>query len=92
MDFIVENHRIYAADRTGRIMAEVTFPAVSADTVDINHTYVDESLRGRGTAGELMKAVAEKLRLEHKKTRASCPYAARWFEHHPEYADVFITG
>lgn len=39
MNLIVESHRIYAADPAGKIIAEVTFPAVSADAVDIDHTY-----------------------------------------------------
>ena len=28
-------------------LAEVTFPSISDDTVNINHTFVDHSLRGQ---------------------------------------------
>ena len=90
MDWIWDRHRVRITDGTGRKVAEITFPDAAQDTVDIHHTWVDESLRGRGIAGEMMTALADKLRREHKKACASCPYAQKWFLHHPEYADIFI--
>ena len=56
--------------------------------VEITHTFVDDSLRGQGIAGNLMKAVAEELRAEKKKAVPVCSYAQAWFRRHPEYADV----
>ena len=54
----------------------------------MNHTYVDESLRGQGVAGKLMTALAQNLRESNRKAIATCPYAMDWFEKHPEYEDV----
>lgn len=88
MDFIKEENRIFNADPDGKLLAEVTFPEISENTVNINHTFVDDSLRGQGIAGELMKAVAEELRKSGIKAVLSCSYAVSWFQKHEEYKDV----
>lgn len=90
MDFLNEPGRIYLQDKAGKTIAEVQFPAESANTVNISHTFVDNSLRGQGIAGLLMKAAAEQLRHEHKKARLTCSYAVQWFSRHPEYDDIII--
>ena len=89
MDFIYQPNRIYAVNETGKVIAEVTFPGRSETTVEVTHTFVDDSLRGQGIAGQLMEAVVSKLRDEHKKAYPSCPYAVKWFEAHPEATDIF---
>ena len=64
MDFIYEANRIYINDNDGHMQAEVTFPCINETTVDINHTFVDPSLRGQGIAGKLMKAAYEKMKIK----------------------------
>ena len=92
MDFQSETGRIFLEDEYGRLLAEVTFPSVSARVADIRHTFVDESLRGQGVAGQLMEAAARQIRAEGKKARLTCSYAAAWFPKHPEYADLVTDG
>ena len=67
---------------------EVTFPPIDEDTVNINHTFVDSSLRGMGMAGKLMEAAAREIRKEGKKAVLSCSYAIKWFDSHEEYKDI----
>lgn len=88
MEFISEKNRIYCKNETGKIIAEITFPALGGDTVAIERTFVDASLRGQGIAGQLMHRAAEQLRRAGKKARPVCPYAEKWFSAHPEYADL----
>jgi predicted GNAT family acetyltransferase len=90
MDFISETNRIYLNDTSGNLIAEVTFPEVADKVVNINHTFVDDSLRGQGVAGQLIEAVVKKLKDENKKAYATCSYAAKWFEKHPEYDDLHM--
>jgi predicted GNAT family acetyltransferase len=90
MDFIYETNRIYLKDANGNIVAEVTFPEVDDNVVNINHTFVDDSLRGQGVASQLIEAVAQKLKDENKKAYSTCSYAAKWFEKHPEYDDLHM--
>ena len=88
MDFIYEKNRIMLPGDNGAILAEVSFPDVDTDTVNIEHTFVDDSLRGQGVAGKLMEAAAKQLRETDKKAVLTCSYAVKWFEKHPEYSSV----
>lgn len=86
-ELLREPGRIYARSGSGRLLAEVTFPQREGVAV-INHTFVDPSLRGRGMAGRLLQAVVDTLRQEGRRAVPTCPYAARWFETHPEARDL----
>ena len=88
MNFQTEAGRIWLADEQGKTIAEVLFPDREDGTVEVTHTFVDDSLRGQGVAGRLMEAAAQKLRADGKKAKPVCSYAVAWFEKHPEYADV----
>lgn len=88
MEFVHNKNQIALYDETDRLIAEVTFPNVDADTVNIDHTFVDDCLRGQGMAGQLMKAAAEQLRSQNRKAVLTCSYAVNWFGKHPEYGDV----
>ena len=45
MEYITEKNRIYSKGSDGSIIAEVTFPEVESGIFNINHTFVDTSLR-----------------------------------------------
>ena len=89
MDFKYESDRIYLENENGECIAEVTFPKVGENKVNVNHTYVDRSLRGQGIADKLLTALAIDLKENNKKAVATCSYAVDWFENHPEYKDVY---
>lgn len=88
MNFTYKPDQIALYHSDDNLIAQVTFPAVDQNTVDINHTFVDDSLRGQGVAGQLMEAVAKQLRSQEKKAILTCSYAIKWFEKHPEYNDL----
>ena len=87
MSYIVGANKI-EYEENGKMLAEVCFPALDERTVDICHTFVDEALRGRGIAGELMTRAVDALIATDRKAVATCSYAAKWFEQHPEHGDV----
>ncbi|MGI5896880.1 MAG: GNAT family N-acetyltransferase [Oscillospiraceae bacterium] len=88
MEFKTESNCIFSTNEQGKTIAEITFPEVEAGVVDINHTFVDDSLRGQGVAGKLMELAVQALRSSGKKAVCSCSYASKWFEKHPEQADL----
>ncbi|NLK65604.1 MAG: N-acetyltransferase [Tissierellia bacterium] len=88
MDFKYEKNRIYLENEEGECIAEVTFPQISKNEVNINHTFVDRSLRGQGIADKLVKELAVHLRRKKIKAVSTCSYAIEWFEKHPEFKDV----
>jgi len=85
IDFQTEDDKIFSSDKSGTMIAEITFPKINENTVDINHTFVDPSLRGRGVADKLMCAAVDVISSRKWHTYVSCPYARKWFSHHPEY-------
>lgn len=55
MGFTYGSNQIALYHSDNNLLAEVTFPTVDQNTVNINHTFVDDSLRGQGVAGQLME-------------------------------------
>lgn len=89
MEFQYHDHQIALYNEENELLAEVLFPAVNENTVEITRTFVDDRLRGQGIAGKLMQAAADQLRAQNKKAVLVCPYAQAWFGKHPEYHDLF---
>ena len=88
MDFIHKEGTIYAEDSNGTVIAEVTFPAESEHIIRIDHTFVDNSLRGQGVAGKLIEQVVDYATKSNKKIKPVCSYAVQWFKMHPESASL----
>ena len=88
MGITVGENKVEYLDENQEMKGEVTFPSVDQDTVDIDHTFVDPSLRGMGMAGKLMEAAAGEIRRQGKKAVLTCSYAVKWFESHKEYQDI----
>lgn len=88
MDFIIKENEMYYIDEKGEKAAEVTFPNLDTNTVDINHTFVSPSLRGTGMAGKLMQTAAEEISRQGKKAVLTCSYARGWFERHEEFQHI----
>jgi len=91
MTFSKKDDCIFAVDACGNSIAEVTFPLISKNTVCIDHTFVDHSLRGQGVAADLMCAVVDELRAKNLKAVLTCSYAIKWFREHPEHRDLIFV-
>ncbi len=90
MEFIKSNDRIYCEDKDGKLLAEITFPESADDIVNINHTFVNESLRGQGVAGQLMQGVVDYIIDNNKRAYPTCSYAVKWFEKNKEYQYLVV--
>lgn len=90
MEFRTYKNRIVLVDDEEQALAEIDFPAMEEEpgTVEITHTYVDESLRGRGLAGKLMTRLIAYLERNQLKAYPSCSYAVDWFTKHSEAAHL----
>lgn len=80
MEFIKEKNRIYKTDENGKVIAEITFPETEKNVFCIDHTFVDDSLRGQGIAGKLVEAAVSEIENKGGKVTATCSYAAHWLE------------
>ena len=75
-------NKIWMENEAGTVVAEVDFVERNDGNYDIVHTFVDDSLRGQGAAGKLVKAAAD------EKTATSCSYADAWFRRHKDEQDL----
>lgn len=89
MEFVKGENRFFKEDENGKLIAEVTWVPSGDSLVILDHTFVDESLRGQGIASELVEKVADTMRAEGKKIVPTCPFAKAEFERKPEkYDDI----
>ncbi|UTH13436.1 GNAT family N-acetyltransferase [Macrococcus equipercicus] len=73
MDIKQGDNRFYI-DEGSSFKAEITF-VPQGDTLVIDHTFVDPSLRGQGVAKQLVDRVVAYARQENKKILPVCSYA-----------------
>lgn len=88
MEFSQEEGRFFIEDN-GNTLAEITFTQPNDEFFIIDHTFVDDQLRGQGIANQLVKKVVDKARADDKTIIPLCPFAKGQFERIPEYADVW---
>lgn len=83
-----EGHRgAFVIEREGRRLAEMTY-TVAGSRVIIDHTQVDDTLRGTGAGARLVEAAVGWARSENAKLLPLCPFARSVFDKTPAYRDV----
>lgn len=65
--------------------AEMTYRKVDKNTLNYNHTYVPEELRGKNIAGKLVKTALEYARDRGLKVIPTCSFVISYLKKHPEY-------
>ena len=88
MECQAERDAVRYFDESGNMLAEVTFPQVEPGIVEINHTFVDESLRGQGIASQHLTRAVSDIAASGFHARPTCSYAVSWFKKHTEHADL----
>jgi len=77
----------FVMERDGKRVAEMTY-TVAGSRVIIDHTTVDDALRGTGAGGKLVEAAVQWARAEKVKLLPLCPFAKSVFDKTPGYRDV----
>ena len=81
MEFTKTNNGFVKYDKSGRVIAEITYATTSNPNVVLaDHTFVDSSLRGQGVAGKLLDALVKDMADQNKKIKASCSYVVKKFQ------------
>ena len=82
MDFIIEENRIYSLNAKNDIIAEITFEEKEKGIYNINHTFVDEILRGQKIGKKLVDMAIDEIKKKNGKVEATCSYARHYLEKH----------
>lgn len=74
-------------DEDGEWIAELSY-IKNETTMTIDHTEVDDKLRGEGIGEDMVKAAVAYARENNLKVNPVCPYAKKVIERTPELQDV----
>nr|WP_263312773.1 GNAT family N-acetyltransferase [Mammaliicoccus sp. Marseille-Q6498] len=67
-------NKFYVGESEEQFDAEITYQDTDGKVLVVDHTFVDPSLRGKGTARKLVDTVIDKARSEGKVIDPVCPY------------------
>ena len=76
-------------ERDGERVGEMTYSRRGPALVNIDHTEVDESLKGQGVGRRMLDAAVAWARSSGARISATCPYARAQFEKDTTIQDVF---
>lgn len=79
---------MFYIEQDGKIAAEMTYVWAGTGKFIIDHTEVNESLKGQGAGKQMVIKAVEFARKEGLKIVPLCPFAKRVFDKTPEYGDV----
>lgn len=65
---------------SGEKIAELTYFFEDSNTINANHTYVSETLRGQGVADKLYQALRQFIKNNHLTLHPTCSYIAKKWE------------
>ncbi|WP_286756909.1 GNAT family N-acetyltransferase [Roseivirga sp. UBA838] len=75
-------------EEDGKRLAEMTYSKAGADKIIIDHTEVNDVLRGKGVGVRLVEAAVDYARGAGIKIRPLCPFARATFKRKNEWRDV----
>lgn len=75
-------------ERDSRQVAEMTFSKAGSDKIIIDHTEVDDTLRGEGAGKQLVEAGVNYARKHGLKILPLCPFAKATINRNPDWQDV----
>lgn len=68
--------------------AQMTYVPTGEDKIIIDHTEVNDELRGQGAGKMMVEAAVKYARQNNKKIIPLCPFAKSVFDKTPEFQDV----
>jgi predicted GNAT family acetyltransferase len=91
MDIKIEEANTKGAafiEENGKRLAEMTYSIASPTLIIIDHTEVDESLKGQGVGKKLLVQIVRKARNSNTKIIPLCPFAKSVFNKEESIQDV----
>lgn len=78
----------FFVETDGNILAEMVYTMPSPEKMIIEHTEVNDELRGKNVGYQLVQTAVDYARTHHIKIIPLCPFANSVFKKKPEFADV----
>lgn len=77
-------------EQGGKQVAEMVYVMAGPKKLIIEHTEVDESLKGQGIGAQLLEALVDYVRKEKIKVLPLCPFAKATFQKRKDLQDVLV--
>ena len=87
---LVGKKGMFYVGQDGVILAELVYTKPSDDKMIIEHTEVDDELRGKNVGLQLVNTAVDYARKQKLKIIPLCPFAKSVFDKKPEYNDVLF--
>jgi len=78
----------YIPGEDDEMLAELVYSFREPDTLLLEHTEIDEELRGQNVGFALVHAAVEHARMHHYKIIPLCSFAKAVIEKKPDFSDV----
>lgn len=85
-----ENRGVFFISDDEDILAQIVYAVSSDNTLIIEHTEVDDELRGENIGYELVHKTVDYARMHGMKVSPVCPFAKAVFDKKPEFCDVLV--
>ena len=79
---------MFYVNKNEEILAEMVYTMAAPDKMIIEHTEVNDELKGQNVGFQLVKTAVEFARANNIKIIPLCPFANSVFKRKPEFADV----
>jgi len=83
-----ENKGMFYIEEEGNILAEMTYAHSDPEHIIIEHTQVDDELKGQNVGFTLVNHAVEYARQHNLKIMPVCPFAKAVFDKKPDLRDV----
>jgi len=83
-----DNKGMFYVESDGEIHARMTYHMTAPGKMVIEHTEVDDELRGQDVGYHLVEAAVEYARQHNIKITVWCPFAKKVFDKKPDWHDV----
>ena len=83
-----KNRGMFFIEEEGEVVAEIVYANGGENTIIIEHTEVDDSLRGQNIGYELVHKTVEFARSKGLKVSPVCLFAKAVFDKKPDFGDV----
>ena len=85
-----EKNGFFKASEDGKEAGRMTYYWESEDHFVINHTEVNDDFAGKGVGLQMVEAAVAYARENDLKITATCPFAKKQFDRHPDWNDVLF--
>ena len=83
-----DNKGMFYVEIDGEVKAEMIYHMTAPNKMVIEHTEVDDELRGQNVGYQLVQASVEYAREHNVKITVWCPFAKKVFDKKPDWHDV----